>query len=823
MPHRPDDTRYPHLEFTREAPSAARRKPQGRSGPPLDRGPRETYGAQLLEAAERVIEAQAQKRPPPAGIQPHLVFRIPLAKKARLDTVTELLQQSGLTVVSVEVDGAIVAFRDDVDLRAFQNAIRGYQAGPRVDRFTGELAATSRYDVLAYLEAQEMRLWSRADRVGTRLAQAISADGARIQPEATYTLDVELWHPGTAGGVRGRFDELQRVVNAEAEPEERVLDEYRGSFLLLAKVRVRGSTLDRLLDLDGVAEVELPPVARFEPLAAAQTTGTQFNVLPRTSEDGPRVCVIDSGIVANHPLLAANVGHEEAVLTSGDSPSDTNGHGTMVGAIAVFGDIRACYEARAFASPITLFSARVLNDAAGFDDETLVINQLRRVIELFSVPPHNCRVFNLSIGSFAAGIDEKTRRQNQYAEVLDILAREYGVLLVVAAGNHQEASASTSEEGERVLRDYPQLLFRPAARLNDFATAAIPLTVGAVAQVNEIAARRATVANDVIVPLTHPGEPSPMTRVGPGLMDAIKPEFVHYGGSLVFDRGVPGKIRHDHGLAVMSFSHHPTETLFAYNCGTSFAAPQVARLAALVEHRLRQALGISPHPNLIRAMLATAAEPPEGSGKRLDEHMCIKACGYGLPEEELALESSDRRVTLYAQDQILLDHFHVYRVPVPDEFLRAEGIRRIRVALAFDPPVRGRRLDYLGAEMNMALIRGKTLADVERRFSRAGPDVTAETAFPPKYQAKLHPSSSSRNGGYKRKKSTLQVGTFTIKGGSPEAYGNDYWLVVIAQNKWALPDVERLDYAVAVTIEANAPGLYVRVQQRIRPRVRVRV
>ena len=43
------------------------------------------------------------------------------------------------------------------------------------------------------------------------------------------------------------------------------------------------------------------------------------------------MCVIDSGIATNHPLLANNTGHAEAITSNPQTPADENGHGTMVG------------------------------------------------------------------------------------------------------------------------------------------------------------------------------------------------------------------------------------------------------------------------------------------------------------------------------------------------------------------------------------------------------------------------------------------------------------------------------------------------------------
>ncbi len=162
--------------------------------------------------------------------------------------------------------------------------------------------------------------------------------------------------------------------------------------------------------MDIVAEVEFPPIPVFDSLAARRATRRDFPTPPRPTRGGPSVCTLDSGVASNHPLLASNIGHEEAILTRVLSPADAHGHGTMVGALAVFGDIRAFYLAGQFASEITLYSARVLNVENRFDDEKLIIHQMQQAIEIFKAPPYNCRVFNLSLGDDRAWLRDNTRQ-----------------------------------------------------------------------------------------------------------------------------------------------------------------------------------------------------------------------------------------------------------------------------------------------------------------------------------------------------------------------------------------------------------------------------
>jgi len=394
MADMPSERAYSHLPLLRAEKSAERRKKKGWGGGHIDRGGRDLFSPQLESAAQRIVEERRSKHTPFRGIQPHLVFRIPYAEGVSADELVESLQtQTGLEIVSVEPDGAVIAFRDDIDLQEFNSAISTYKAGPRhgINPRTGKPYKSTVADFLEYIEPSGMRLWAREDRIG-------------------------LWHPGGTERARSFEEEIRVLVEGDRRDGERVLDTFTGEFILLAKIAVRGDKLQRLLEMDIVAEAELPPRPQFDVSRASKITSRDFPTPPRPPEDGPRLCVVDSGITSNHPLLANNVGHEEAILTRESSPADAHGHGTMVAGLAVFGDVRACYDAGVFASPITLFSARVLNDQNEFDDEKLIVNQMREAVMAFLQPPYNCRIFNISIGSGMPALDQGRPRQTLWAE-----------------------------------------------------------------------------------------------------------------------------------------------------------------------------------------------------------------------------------------------------------------------------------------------------------------------------------------------------------------------------------------------------------------------
>ena len=243
-----------------------------------------------------------------------------------------------------------------------------------------------------------MTLWTRHDRIGRNLRRDIGETG-EDGLLARYIVDVELWHRGTRDLALASVQEVEELLEQAGQADQRILDRYVGDTLCLLRLMVNATVLSRLLDLAVIAEIEYPPQPDFDPITAAQVTPRDYPPPTRPGRNSPRVCILDSGVTTGHPLLRNNIGAAAAFMSTTALPDDEHGHGTMVGGLAVFGSVRACYTNGSFSSPITLFSARVLNRDNRFDDEQLIVNQMRRAITTFRDAPHNCRVFNLSSGA----------------------------------------------------------------------------------------------------------------------------------------------------------------------------------------------------------------------------------------------------------------------------------------------------------------------------------------------------------------------------------------------------------------------------------------
>ena len=821
--------RLPHLPIEQTSKSPERKKKENKHHPPSPQsGDRGLVAKEFEVAIERLeTEAKVKTKKLPQGIDPHLVFKMPVFEGANLNQLEEKLERVGLSVVSVDADKeVIVVFRSETDLSDFRQSIETYKQ-PKAN------SKTTVFDIFEWVKPQELASLTPADRIGEGLAEIIGSEGENIEDEKLYqVLDVEVWPSGTsAQDAQRNLEEIRALGSSTEIPRqngERVTDTFSSADLCMARVRFSGARLRKLLEMDVVAIISVPPqpsLGRGEILGG---TPDDFPPIEPLTDDqrGPRLCVLDSGIVSSHPLLAPNVGYEDAFLTDVSTIADENGHGTRVAGIAVYGDLRRCRAEKRFQSPITLYSGRILNEHNELDDEKLFITQIRSALDAFTKEPYGCRIFNLSFGRREPWAGKK---QTTWGEALDKLAREYKVLFVVSSGNVTtfETPMRRGDDAAQQKARYHACLLEDEWRLCDPAMAALAVTVGAITDL-----AIPPLDDDLKFPVAGRNQPSPFARCGPGVTEAMKPDFVEEGGNLIlsgYDQ--MRKIERDPVTSVISLHNEPTDRLFAVDIGTSMAAPRVAHIASLTEWRLWQDLGARPHPNLVRAVMATAASIPPAARELFGSDSVYRACGYGRINPDFATTSRGNRVLLCAESEVELDHFSIFRVPMPPELLKAEGYKHLTVALAFDPPVRARRTrEYIGVEMSLRVIRGKTLPQIEdalRVFTRQEKeDKKQREPITGRFNVKMLPVDSMRNAGISRKRSTLQCASYSWKSrrfGDTYGHDSEWYVVVRAEDKWAKAEIETQSFAVAVVLEADNDLLYNAVKQRVQVTQRERV
>ena len=289
-----------------------------------------------------------------------------------------------------------------------------------------------------------------------------------------------------------------------------------------------------------------------------------------------------------------------------------------------------------------------------------------------------CRLFVISLGDPKRIYDGG--KVGPWAATLDELVRELDAVIIVSAGNRAPRAGNRIEQA---VTEYPGYLLESANRLCEPAGAMNVLTIGSLAHGEGLGPE---FEEDVHVrPITRAFEPSPFTRVGPGIGGALKPDFVDVGGTMIFNP-IVARLRDGKEIAtagVLTLHHHFVDQLFTAGSGTSYAAPLVAHKAAQIFARFPDASA-----NLVRALLAGAARVPDEAQIKLQPlgaEALRSVCGHGQVDPVRAAYSDDHRVVLYAEDELLHDHFAVYQLPIPELF-QSGGRRTIRARLPTTRP-----------------------------------------------------------------------------------------------------------------------------------------
>ena len=727
---------FPHLPLQREEPVTEKRP----SGSPRFEAPGDPAAhARFLRG--RLGDAGKQTDTDQGGFDDRRLFRFVVTKGFDPDSLRHISPE--IELVSQEGDEVVVAFVSSAALESFESRLSSMVKGEQV-----------KYRQVLYA-LQGIDGWSKEDRTGW----ALERDG--LPKRAPFVLDVELWPLEDRREDRTRlWEAFERwMVEQGIEP----LDSVKQAGLTLYRIRCDHAQTECLLRHRDIRTVDLPPRFGLD-LHLLQTDIQNMPPLDSPPNNSPGVVVLDSGLTTGHPLLAPAVGDAQSFLPGKDA-GDEHGHGTHVAGLALYGDFEACLGNGSFVPTLRLFSGRIL-DENNENDTGLVENHITEAVRYFH-DQYNCKVFNLSFGD--RNKPYLGRHVRGLAYTLDTLAREFGVLFVVSAGNVLGSQLKGLEWKDRYpdyLRDDDWALVDPAPALN-------VLTVGSLARYDRSFNSRRYANDPAEIPIALRDQPSPFTRRGPSVAGAVKPELVAYGGNwAVNTRAGANYLVPTSGLGELS-THRgfAAGRLLAEESGTSMAAPHVAHLAASLLSEYPQA-----DANLIRALLLAHAAMPEASRAVLPESDVLRQiCGYGSVIPHGLFRSLETEVTLFAQARIANKRHHFYEIPVPDEFIsKGRRSREITVALAYSPYVRSTRVSYKATRLDFRVVASPDLRRATTMFNRATDENVYENI----------PELNGRDvSGRQRGKGTVQAATWRISQFSKRSVlRNNHLFVVVTRN-----------------------------------------
>ncbi|QOQ83851.1 S8 family peptidase [Comamonas thiooxydans] len=791
---------YKHLSIAREVLDNERRT----KNPPRFITREDRYGhGQKLNAYFATAEGQARRQ---IGSTANSPYVLKLQYEGALTFSN--FSAHGLEFVSQEDKQICVVFATEAGLAQFSAHLKKL----------GVLDASLTYRQI--LEAiSGIDAWSEEDRK----SWALKNIGFPNSP--TFKLDVELW-PVEVANHPSRTQLTSAFERWLVDQHIDKLDRINLDSLLIYRVEVSAAQAQLLLMHRDVRLVDLIPSTGIK----VQQLDRDINELPRfiasPAENAARVCILDSGVNGNHPLLKSAMG-ESASFINEEGDADEAGHGTAVAGVALYGDVEACNNSNFWRPEFWLFSGKVMkrcpHSGDAVYDELSLEASLTKAVEYFV--ELGCRIFNLSLGNSNSPYDGTHVRGLAY--ILDVLSRRHNILFVVSTGNFC-GSENPPLPVSSWRDEYPEYLVADQSAIIDPAPAMTVLTVGSIARHN------ATVDSQRYPDIYHlspatENQPSPFTRHGPSVKGALKPELVAVGGNLASPmRQVDSQWKvHMRGLGVLTLNNRPVgSTLFKEISGTSLAAPYITHLAGRLLNEYPNASA-----NLLRAMLVNHAYlPPEVTSSFSEEFktsykeakatlhrdVARDIAGYGAVSDADLFSSSDNVVVLMSEETIENDGCQFFELPLPDAYLRSSrGTRELCITLAYSPVVRTTRIEYLATQISFRLAIGKSLDDVQKHFNK---QLKAETEVLKEAKAANRDISAQLRG-----RGTVQSSRWTLRQCKP---GEKWFVVVVRQDRdWNPSAAEKESYSLVVTVtdrDNEHAQLYTQIKERVEQQVLAR-
>lgn len=789
---------YKHLTITRENLDNRRRS----KNPPKFTKRSDLRGhGQKLNAYFATATAAAQRQLKSSENAPFIL-------KIQYDgaMLFDKLQSHGLEFISQENKQLCVVFATEQGLAIFQ------------DHLNKLGIAGQKLTYMQILEAIEsIDSWSAEDRKSWALRHIGLPDSE------TFRLDVELW-PHHVANHPLRIQLFNAFEAWLTDIGIRKLDRINLDSLLMYRVEVNKDQAAMLLNHRDVRLVDLTPMTGISyPQLDRDITEFPRNI-PAPQQNAARVCILDSGINTNHPLLRSAIGESRSFIPGQDEFDDA-GHGTAVAGIALYGDVEACERSNFWHPEFWLYNGKVMrkcphtNDA--IYDEISIEKTLMQAVEYFV--GLGCRIFNLSLGNMNAPYDGTHIRGLAY--ILDVLARKHNILFIVSTGNFR-GSEDPPVPIKSWRDEYPEYLIDEQSVIIDPAPALNALTVGSIARHNATYDSQRYPEIHQLSPASE-NQPSPFTRHGPSVKGALKPELVAAGGNLASPMRQEGyQWKSDmRGLGVLTLNHQfQGNTIFKEISGTSFSAPYVTHLAGRLSNDYPDASA-----NLLRALLVNQAILPSEldsafptelkkaymADRKRDISRDIG--GYGQINENDLYRSSDHCVVLMCEEMIEKDSCQFFELPLPTSYLRkTKAIRELNITLAYSPAVRTTRLDYLATQINYRLVKGESLDTIQKYFNYKNQD-----------DAKTRNDDATPNreiSAQLRGRGTVQSSRWTFKQRNPD----EKWFVVVTRQdkEWTHPDVlDKEPYALVITVadrDNENARLYTEIQAVIAQQIQAR-
>jgi len=395
-------------------------------------------------------------------------------------------------------------------------------------------------------------------------------------------------------------------------------------------------------------------------------------------DDGPFICVLDSGINAAHPLLSPVLSpRDRHVVDPSWSLDDEDGHGTGMAGLSVWGDLTSVLESKDSVDVISRLEAVKLIRSPGDNKGRHHGVITAEGVSLPEIEAHDRnRVFAMAL---SATDSRDQGRPSAWSSTIDSLCSDYlgenayPRIMLICAGNTGDDLTD--------LMNYPS--HNELQDIHDPGQAWNAITIGGYT-------RKVTIDDpgaDDYEPLAPNGGLSPYSTTSLTWDNSmpIKPE-------VVFEAGNVGKDKYScaglHSLKLLTTHQDLATRYFSTFEATSAATALASNFAARI---------LSDYPRLwpetIRALMIHSAEWTDTmkhqftDSRKTDKHNArhlVRCVGFGTPSIEKALKSLKNSVVMVIEDHIQpfekkkgkvpsTKDMHLHELPWPKDLLESLG------------------------------------------------------------------------------------------------------------------------------------------------------
>lgn len=502
-------------------------------------------------------------------------------------------------------------------------------------------------------------------------------------PEKNEVVWWEVWFRRKRGvdtaSENDKIIQQLRAVNAQISNQELTFPEH---FIKLVKASP-SQLSESLFLLDNLAELRKPKETAdfFTNLDLLEKEDAvnelQARIENHTNENSIAVCILDSGVQNQHPLLSDFIPENNLFSYK---PEDwgthdgwpRGGHGTGMAGLAIYGDLTA---AMISTSNIQIFhqleSVKLINNHNPHDPELYGAVTLEAVNTPIVSAPFRPRIYCMAVtdkdqayygrpSSWSASLDKIT-----FGIEDENLEKQ---LFFVSSGN---VFLETPDE-------YPDK--NVFESVHDPAQAFNAITVGAYTEMDTIDSEE--FPDSELLAVRGGMSPANSTSVIWEKDWAIKPDFVMEGGNLLNQRG---DIVTPDSLQLLTTHKDYRTTLLQTFGDTSAATALASRFAVKLKNEYpdlwpETIRGLMIHSSdWTQAMLGGKSVKDVESFSKEEKRNLLRSFGYGVPSLKKALYSAKNSLTLIAEKEITpyknegsikFNDIHYFELPWPVEVLQ---------------------------------------------------------------------------------------------------------------------------------------------------------